>query len=495
MIFFKMSVAAGIITLIVVILRRIFLYRLPKMTFVFLWGVVLLRYLVPVSILPSSNIYREYSVSNVIIESFTHINESILSAHGGNTGQSAPFTAGAGQGFTAVPITVIWYIGMLMVFIFFTVVYVKNYILLRRSMVKLNNRFISDWLAENKTRRPFAVFVSDKVAVPIVFGFLKPNILLPVSLDMENKDHVRYILTHEHTHIKRCDLLWKLFSAIIVCLHWFNPMAWLIFTLLNRDLELACDEAVINRLGEEIKANYAHALVSIAENKRKRIILNHGFNINVARERIVSIMKYKKSTITTLIMAILLVVGTATVSASSPVITSGNARSVEADDIKVHFADECCGQDHDFADLLYHPLPEEALLVGENTYLTNARIYTVTADEYVYGLDPVADKLVIDSIANGLMTFNLSTSTLEYWNDGYPDSENHAFVSSCSPGRHLEVAVTQRRQHVNHLPAILHPGLCTLVTSTNWLCYACLTTGVETQSLQFLCPNINFQPY
>ena len=97
---------------------------------------------------------------------------------------------------------------------------------------------------------------------------------------------------HEYVHIQRWDALWKLLFALALCIHWFNPLVWLMFVLANRDLELTCDERVIRHFGAGTKQNYAHSLIRMAEQRSKFAPLYSGFSKHVAAERIESIMKF-----------------------------------------------------------------------------------------------------------------------------------------------------------------------------------------------------------
>jgi hypothetical protein len=124
---------------------------------------------------------------------------------------------------------------------------------------------------------------------------------------MSDKQLLNYVLTHEYYHIKRFDSLWKLLFVFALCVHWFNPMAWVMFVLVNRDLELTCDEMVIRRFGTEIKTAYAYSLIGMAEQRSRFTILYNGFSKNAAEERIISIMKTKKLSFISVISAIVLV--------------------------------------------------------------------------------------------------------------------------------------------------------------------------------------------
>ncbi len=150
---------------------------------------------------------------------------------------------------------------------------------------------------------------SDKIAVPLTYGILRPVILLPKTTDWTDEMRLRYILTHEFTHIRRFDTLTKLALAAAFCVHWFNPLVWAMYILANRDIELSCDETVIRTLGETIKSAYALTLIELEEKKSRLTPLVNNFSKNATEERIVSIMKIRKFSLPIIVVAVLLVAG------------------------------------------------------------------------------------------------------------------------------------------------------------------------------------------
>ena len=131
-------------------------------------------------------------------------------------------------------------------------------------------------------------------------------------MDLDNEQLVRYILVHEYVHIRRFDTLWKLLALCAVCVHWFNPLVWVMLVLLNRDLELSCDEMVLRHFGGTERASYAHSLIDMAERGRPFSFMHSYFSKNAAEERIIAIMKYKKTSLLAVVLALVLTLGMAT---------------------------------------------------------------------------------------------------------------------------------------------------------------------------------------
>ena len=144
-----------------------------------------------------------------------------------------------------------------------------------------------------------------------------PVILLPKKTDWQDETTLRYVLEHEFVHIRRLDAVTKLLLVAAVCVHWFDPFVWAMYLLANRDIELACDEAVLRRFGREARADYARALIRMEENRNRFAPLCSSFSGNAMEERIVAIMKTGKTTIVSVLLAGALVVGTTTAFATS----------------------------------------------------------------------------------------------------------------------------------------------------------------------------------
>lgn len=147
------------------------------------------------------------------------------------------------------------------------------------------------------------IYEVDGISTPFVFGMRKPCIYLPG--DLQGKDR-RYVLEHEWVHMARRDYLFKILAWIGVCIHWFNPCVWLAFTLLERDMEMSCDEAVLRKLGMEAKKEYSRLLLSFSCEKRK---VNGGpiaFGEGNVRNRIRNILSYRRGTFVTAVLAAIL---------------------------------------------------------------------------------------------------------------------------------------------------------------------------------------------
>ena len=138
------------------------------------------------------------------------------------------------------------------------------------------------------------IWWAENIDVPMVFGFIFPQIYLPVSMEAENLDHV---IAHEKMHVKRKDGLFKMIAYMVCLIHWFNPFIWVAYFLFGNDMEKACDEEVIRGMESEKRKEYAYALLHIAaENGRKKkrvFVAPICFDEGNVKSRIINIMKYK----------------------------------------------------------------------------------------------------------------------------------------------------------------------------------------------------------
>ncbi|MGN1047180.1 MAG: M56 family metallopeptidase [Eubacteriales bacterium] len=132
------------------------------------------------------------------------------------------------------------------------------------------------------------VYISEYIDSPALYGIIKPRIILPASYEEKELD---FVLLHERMHKKRGDNLWRMLAFITATVHWFNPLAWVLLRGYLSAAELACDEAVLAKCGEERKKAYALALVSCEE---KKTFFASAFGGAKIRVRIENILSYKK---------------------------------------------------------------------------------------------------------------------------------------------------------------------------------------------------------
>lgn len=305
----QMSFLGTVIILLIVVLRAVLINRLPKKTFLILWWIALIRLLVPFSIKSVTSIYSLLqSIYSDINPVRTAQTTTFLPIHGNMPEIANGLSEAMVQRTESISIlSVIWLAGLLLCFGFFAVSYIKCYREFRFSL-PVENDILEAWKEKYPLKRSLSIRQTETIAAPLSYGVIRPVILMPKNTEWKNIYQLRYVLEHEYVHIRRLDMLTKLIMIAAVCIHWFNPLVWVMYILFNRDLELSCDETVVRRFGMDIKSVYATALISMEEKKSGLTPLCNSFSKNAIEERIRAIMKIKKTSKFAVIISAVLVI-------------------------------------------------------------------------------------------------------------------------------------------------------------------------------------------
>ena len=305
----QMSFLGTVIILLIVVLRAVLINRLPKKTFLILWWIALIRLLVPFSIKSVTSIYSLLqSIYSDINPVRTAQTTTFLPIHGNMPEIANGLSEAMVQRTESISIlSVIWLAGLLLCFGFFAVSYIKCYREFRFSL-PVENDILEAWKEKHPLKRSLSIRQIETIAAPLSYGVIRPVILMPKNTEWKNIYQLRYVLEHEYVHIRRLDMLTKLIMIAAVCIHWFNPLVWVMYILFNRDLELSCDETVVCRFGMDIKSVYATTLISMEEKKSGLTPLCNSFSKNAIEERIRAIMKIKKTSKFAVIISAVLVI-------------------------------------------------------------------------------------------------------------------------------------------------------------------------------------------
>ena len=341
----KLSLIGSLFAAAVMLVRLVF-RKAPKWLFCVLWGVVALRLICPISIesnvslVPDrlatgqiiTNVGNEYIGDvDIIYESNAGYNNAIDAGRQpiySNDGYyvvtekdslEAPKTVGQ----TVYPVlSWIWVAGMILMLAYTAV----SYLLLRKKM-------------EEATQLRDNIWQCEQVDSPFVLGFIKPRIYLPYAItdsDMAN------VIAHEQAHIQRKDHWWKPIGFLLLSIHWFNPVLWLAYILLCRDIEAACDEKVIKHMEKDEMRAYSTALLHCSVHRRRIAACPLAFGETGVKERIKRVMNYKKPAFWIIISAVVLcsvvaVCFLTTPAASSEFAMNGNNVSdLNVDEIITH---------------------------------------------------------------------------------------------------------------------------------------------------------------
>lgn len=327
----QMSFSGAIFILAVILIRRLTMNQLPKRTFLILWEVVLFRLLMPFSIPSMLSVYSVIQNTPINTLDSTYVDNRIPTIQGTSLElvEELPMMNGNQEASSSIWF-VIWLMGVILCSIFFAASYWNSYSEFQTSL-PVENDFVNQWLKQHPLRRTISIRQSDRISTPLTYGIMNPVILMPKKTDWKNTNLLKYILFHEYMHICQWDNVIKLIVIFALCIHWFNPMVWVMFFLFNRDMELACDERVIRYLGEASKSPYAMALINMEVKKSDFMILYNHFSKNAIEERITAIMKIKKKSKFAIFIAIGLILSMSTIFATSAANITGKETSNRMD--------------------------------------------------------------------------------------------------------------------------------------------------------------------
>ena len=323
----EMSFSGAVFIIAVVIIRAIAINSLPKKTFLVLWEMVFLRLVIPFTIPFALSIY---TLINNTISTPTFFEAETNNVASAVSREYFVVIQGIEQPVTNIPFVSVWFIvwciGMILFAGFFIVSYLRCWIEFRTAL-PVNNDYVEQWIKERPLKRRISIKQSDRISTPLTYGVLHPVILMPKQTDWKNINQLRYIFSHEYVHIYRFDTIAKLIAAYALCIHWFNPLVWVMYILFNRDIELACDESVIRQFGDKSKSAYSLMLISMEAKKSGLSPLCNNFSKNAIEERITAIMNTKRTTIITLLSACLIVLVTVSLFATSAIASTDSKTS------------------------------------------------------------------------------------------------------------------------------------------------------------------------
>ena len=276
----------GSVVIVLVMVVRLLLKRSPKIYSYLLWAVVLFRLLSPVSISAS------ISVLDVL-------NPEVVQPSQGISAVSYPVEAAQPVTYipaqspemndsvqTPVPDSVsrtpdtmsilawVWTAGAVVLILYSS----GQYLALQKRLV-------------GAMRYRGNVFVSDYIDTAFVMGLVQPKIYLPSGVPHNER---KYIIAHERHHIRRWDHVIKLLAYGALCIHWFNPLVWAAFILAGKDMEMSCDEAVIRKLGTEIRAEYSASLLRLTTHKKIISGMPLAFGEGDTKGRVLNMSRWKK---------------------------------------------------------------------------------------------------------------------------------------------------------------------------------------------------------
>ena len=277
----NMSISAGWLILAVMLLRLL-LKKAPKWISVVLWGLVGLRLVFPfslqsvLSLIPSAEVVSPSIgyAQHPEINSGVSVIDNAVNPTLGTSLAATPMNSVNPMQIILYLGGIIWTVGIAILLLYGLISYLR----LRRKVAEAIPYEKNTWLC-------------DQVKTPFILGVFRPRIYLPSGL---NEEETAYVLAHEHAHLKRKDHLWKPLGFLLLTVYWFNPLVWVAYILLCRDIEAACDEKVISDMAMTEKKAYANALVSCSLQRRLILACPLAFGEVGVKERVKGVLNYKK---------------------------------------------------------------------------------------------------------------------------------------------------------------------------------------------------------
>lgn len=282
----NMSITASWIILAVLGIRLLF-RRIPKWITCLLWGVVAIRLIFPFSIesvfslQPSAEPIRTSTMVEGELIPYVPSVDSNIGVVENTINPALAETFAYQETQSVAPLQIVteiagglWLCGMVVLLILALVSMIKLRLCVREAVLYREN-----------------IYICDAVKSPFILGIIRPRIYLSSSL---SEEEMAYIIAHESAHLKRKDHLWKPFGYLLLCIYWFNPLCWVAYIMLCKDIELACDEKVIRDMNFEDKKKYSRVLLSCATQRRLVMMCPLAFGEVGVKDRVKLVLNYKK---------------------------------------------------------------------------------------------------------------------------------------------------------------------------------------------------------
>lgn len=302
----SMSLTAGLVIL-AICAARLLLRQAPKKFSYWLWAGAAFRLVCPFSFPAAFSLLALAPAAQTVAETGPLTEVSYLPGAGlpaaapgvGAADAVLPQAAGAGQALGLWEVLgLVWLLGAAALLIGALVAYLRV-----KGQVATAVKFAHNVYECGAFRSPF------------VLGFFRPKIYIPFGLEPRQREHV---LCHESAHIQRRDYLVKPLGFLLLAIHWFNPLVWLAFHLMSRDMEMSCDEKVLSQLGEEARREYSLSLLSIGSRRRFPAPNPLAFGETGVKERVVNVMKFRRAKRWVTVAAAVAVVAVTAACAANP---------------------------------------------------------------------------------------------------------------------------------------------------------------------------------
>ncbi len=321
----EMNISASLIIAFTMLLRDTALKKLPNIMFCTLWGLVIIRLLVPWSITCEVSIFNLYYFfrDDILYQGDAFSTIQPISVETMIMQEGTPLVI-SGTEF----IKLIWIAGVIVAVGICIFSYVGAFVRLKNCITLEEDSFAVKWIRAQKGFRKISVKLSWGLTTPVSGGIFFPTIILPYDYDIANEDILRHLLCHEYMHIKYHHTLWKVIMLAAMCINWFNPMVYVMMRYIIRDMEVFCDNRAVAYLKLENKKKYIETIIEVvnrtkqAEKKKngkkeKRLFLYNGLLKDELKERVELLEKWKKVSALTAVASVMIVTSVTSVFATT----------------------------------------------------------------------------------------------------------------------------------------------------------------------------------
>lgn len=354
---FNMSVTASWLVLAVVVLRFL-LKKAPKSMICFLWLLVAVRLIFPISIesvvslIPSTETITEeslYSDTPVIDSGINAVNDRV------NPVISESLAPEAGDSVNPMQVIIcvasyIWVIGMGCMLLYAFISYIKLRVKVREAVIDGDK-----------------IWLCDRINTPFILGVIRPRIYIPSYVEEKDKE---YVIAHERAHLKRKDHWWKPLGFVLLTVYWFNPVMWVAYILLCKDIEYACDEKVLNERGTECKKEYSNALINCSVSRINVAVCPLAFGEVGVKDRIKSVLGYKQPAFWMIIGALIICIAFIVVFMTNPKSIRHCGSDMTADELNENYED--CLKEYSVNEFPELVIGVEAEQIREVSFTINA---------------------------------------------------------------------------------------------------------------------------
>ena len=287
----RISLAANWLILAVILLR-VLLKKAPRRITCILWALVAVRLVFPfsiespVSLIPeTTSVIQEAVDMNLIHPEVSPSDTDAFTTQEENSDTSI----GSKPSISTIPL--VWCLGVSLMLCYLVFSYIKMRRLVREAVPERDN-----------------IWICDAVTTPFILGIIRPKIYLPSGLLEPNRE---YVIAHEQSHLRCKDHWWKPMAFAFLSVFWFDPLMWIAYTLVCRDIEFACDERVVHHYGLPEKKAYSEALLACSSSRKLVLACPVAFGETAVIQRVRNVLNYRKPRFWVILISILLIAATA----------------------------------------------------------------------------------------------------------------------------------------------------------------------------------------